>query len=71
MDSIENSNASALRRAPWNKGKLTGQKPPLRSKHVWLIRTKLQIEQADARSSDVQPGYRQQAARLRRHSSQG
>ena len=45
MDSIENSNASALRRAPWNKGKLTGQKPPLRSKHVWLIRTKLQIEQ--------------------------
>jgi integrase len=32
------------RRVPWNKGKLTGAKPPLRSKHVWLIRTKLQIE---------------------------
>jgi hypothetical protein len=29
---------------PWNKGKLIGQKPPLRSKHVWSIRTKLQIE---------------------------
>jgi integrase len=29
---------------PWNKGKLTGAKPPLRPKHVWSIRTKLQIE---------------------------
>jgi integrase len=35
----------ALKRAPWNKGKLTGAKPPLRQKHVWAIRTKLQIEQ--------------------------
>jgi integrase len=32
------------KRVPWNKGKLTGAKPPLRSKHVWSIRTKLQIE---------------------------
>src|SRR5271154_4670641 len=29
---------------PWNKGKLTGAKPPLRPKHVWSIRTELQIE---------------------------
>jgi integrase len=28
---------------PWNKGKLIGSKPPLRTKHVWAIRTKLQI----------------------------
>src|SRR6476661_7912010 len=32
------------KRLPWNKGKLTGAKPPLRPKHVWLIRTKIQIE---------------------------
>ncbi|MGY8679787.1 tyrosine-type recombinase/integrase [Bradyrhizobium sp. UFLA05-153] len=32
------------RRLPWNKGKLIGAKPPLRPKHVWSIRTKLQIE---------------------------
>ena len=32
------------KRVPWNQGKLTGAKPPLRSKHVWSIRTKLQIE---------------------------
>ena len=30
--------------APWNKGKLIGAKPPLRSKHVWSIRTRLQVE---------------------------
>ena len=32
------------RRAPRNKGKLVGAKPPLRPSHVWSIRTKLQIE---------------------------
>jgi integrase len=34
----------APKRVPWNKGKLTGAKSPLRPKHVWSIRTKLQIE---------------------------
>jgi integrase len=33
-----------IRHCPWNKGKLIGPKPPLRAKHVWLIRTKLQLE---------------------------
>jgi integrase len=33
----------AIQRVPWNKGKLLGAKPPLRSKHVWSIRTKLQV----------------------------
>lgn len=33
------------RRIPWNKGKLIGARPPLRQKHVWAIRTRLQIEQ--------------------------
>jgi hypothetical protein len=31
-------------KTPWNKGKLLGAKPPLRTKHVWAIRTKLQVE---------------------------
>jgi integrase len=31
-------------RVPWNKGKFIGAKPPLRTKHVWSIRTKLQVE---------------------------
>src|SRR5437879_3271649 len=38
------------RREPWNKGKLIGQKPPLRPKHVWSIRTRLQM---DGRTCDL------------------
>jgi integrase len=45
MDEIANFPLPTPRRMPWNKGKLTGAKPPLRQKHVWAIRTKLQIEQ--------------------------
>lgn len=30
-------------RQPWNKGKLSGQKPPLQLKHVWAIRSNLQL----------------------------
>jgi hypothetical protein len=29
-------------KVPWNKGKLLGSKPPLQTKQVWAIRTKLQ-----------------------------
>jgi integrase len=28
---------------PWNKGKVTGQKPPLKPREVWAIRVRLQI----------------------------
>jgi integrase len=45
MDYHANFELPAPKRVPWNKGKLTGAKPPLRQKHVWAIRTKLQIEQ--------------------------
>jgi integrase len=34
---------AAGRTRPTNKGKLTGAKPPLQPKHVWAIRTRLQI----------------------------
>ena len=30
-------------RTPWNKGKMIGAKPPLRTKNVWSIRTNLQV----------------------------
>ena len=29
---------------PWNKGKLLGQKPPLKLKEIWAIRIRLQPE---------------------------
>jgi integrase len=43
QDSVEAS-PRTQQYGPWNKGKLIGAKPPLRSKHVWSIRTKLQVE---------------------------
>jgi integrase len=39
----DENKAAAPKRTPWNKGKLIGAKPPLRPKHVWSIRTKLQV----------------------------
>ena len=44
MQANANSVLPAAKRTPWNKGKLIGKKPPLRPKHVWSIRTKLQVE---------------------------
>src|SRR6516164_1459899 len=35
---------SPPKQQPWNKGKFTGAKPPLRPKYVWSIRSKLQAE---------------------------
>lgn len=34
---------SAPKREPWNKGKLVGQKAPLRLKDIWAIRIRLQL----------------------------
>ncbi len=44
MQDHENAIPNSPKRTPWNKGKLIEPKPPLRPKHVWSIRTKLQIE---------------------------
>src|SRR6266550_757878 len=32
------------RAVPWNKGKLIGQKPPLKLKEIWAIRIRLHLE---------------------------
>src|SRR3989454_1587778 len=50
MQDTENAFPTTSKRMPWNKGKLTGAKPPLRPKHVWSIRTRLQM---DGRSRDL------------------
>ena len=42
MQDNETSVVPVLKRSAWNKGKV-GAKPPLRPKHVWSIRTKLQV----------------------------
>ena len=40
MDSATKSEGRAI---PWNKGKLLGQKPPLKLKEIWAIRIRLQL----------------------------
>jgi integrase len=40
MDTVTKSRERA---APWNKGKLLGQKPPLKLKDIWAIRIRLQL----------------------------
>src|SRR5439155_1266194 len=32
------------RAVPWNKGKLLGQKPPLKLKEIWAVRIRLQLD---------------------------
>src|SRR5438093_11788592 len=41
MDTATNTDGRAV---PWNKGKLLGQKPPLKLKEIWAIRIRLQLD---------------------------
>ena len=43
METVNEASAITAPRRPWNKGKLIGPKPPLQPKHVWAIRTRLQL----------------------------
>ena len=43
MDKIVYSETHDQIREPWNKGKVIGARPPLRPKHVWAVRTRLQL----------------------------
>ena len=40
---MEISNPVTAQETPWNRGKLVGQKPPLRLKEIWAIRIRLQL----------------------------
>ena len=40
---MEQSIHAAKQHMPWNKGKLVGQKAPLKLKDIWAIRVRLQI----------------------------
>jgi integrase len=43
MSTIITSAAKPVEKHPWNKGKITGAKPPLQPKHVWSMRSQLQL----------------------------
>ncbi|WP_374627348.1 tyrosine-type recombinase/integrase [Pandoraea sp.] len=40
---MESESGVGVHRVPWNKGKFTGQKPPLKLREIWAIRTRLQM----------------------------
>jgi hypothetical protein len=40
---MSTSTGTGSSRVPWNKGRLTGQKPPLKLKEIWAIRVRLQL----------------------------
>jgi integrase len=44
LATVMESNASAVHREPWNKGKIVGQKAPFKLKDIWALRIRLQIE---------------------------
>lgn len=46
MESIDNASAQ---RTPWNKGKLVGQKAPLKHREIWAIRIRLQLAEPRTR----------------------
>jgi hypothetical protein len=43
MDTHVHCEADSRVTQPWNKGKITPAKPPLSPKHVWAVRTRLQL----------------------------
>ena len=43
MHTSNEKTAATKPHRPWNKGKFTGPKPPLQARHVWAIRTRLQL----------------------------
>jgi len=43
MHDHPSESGTKARRVPWNKGKLIGQKPPLKLKEIWAVRIRLQI----------------------------
>jgi integrase len=44
MTDAPSATPAVSKHTPWNKGKIVRAKPPLRPKHVWSIRTKLQVD---------------------------
>lgn len=42
-DATETPDQAERRQPPWNRGRLLGQKPPLKLREVWAIRIRLQI----------------------------
>jgi hypothetical protein len=42
-EAIMGTAANATFRAPWNKGKIVGQKAPFKVRDIWALRVRLQM----------------------------
>ena len=64
---MQTPNLPAIRalRPARNKGRIVGQKRPLKPKHVWAIRVRLELAENHRDLAPFQFCYRQQTARLR------
>jgi hypothetical protein len=52
------------RRDPWNKGKLVGQRVPLRLKDIWAIRVRLQLAERTRELAKASLIYRRTKVQL-------
>jgi hypothetical protein len=65
---MEATTSNCVPRVPWNKDKLTGQKPPLKLKEIWAIRIRLPCFTASFDASICSPCARMGPFdRTRRH----
>ena len=70
-DSNPSSQIATPHRPAWNKGKLTGPKPPLRPRHVWSIPAKLQLERRTRDLAVAPNGYAVDRATIRQRKTGG
>jgi hypothetical protein len=43
-ETIMGASGNAVRREPWNRGKIVGQKAPFKLKDIWALRVRLQLQ---------------------------
>jgi hypothetical protein len=55
-DAIESTSSARPPRQPWSRGKLIGQKPPLKPREVWAIRIAIRYCRWLAAARDHGPG---------------
>jgi hypothetical protein len=62
---METTAISTLGRVPWNKGKFTGQKPPLKLKEIWAMRIRLELSARTRDFAIFNLAHRQQVESMR------
>jgi len=64
---METIDSDAVRRAPWNKGKLVGQNAPLKLKEIWAICVSMNVAAASPLASPADFGHLRPTPPFERH----